>query len=175
MISEAAQRRQDAYDNAVAALHRVNPKAVPVARPSDAFAIPLVAQQARDASPPALPAPSPEHMLIGRVNAMQNACASLFADAKRKGIRVEWPAIKDDLGLRLQTLNAFHDQLEKKIEYHNNTTPERRAIDTLNNKVARLENRVDAMTTAMTSLADLIPLLMKQAEAVTPRRGKKGP
>lgn len=173
MNSEAAQARQTAYDRTVAALRAVNPEAVPIAKLVEPFAIERVAQQVRDTEPPKLPPLSPEHMLVGRVSAMQNSCASLVADAKRKHIPVEWPAIKegDDLGLRLQTLNAFHDQLESKIAYYNNTSPERRAIDNLGHRVIRLEKQIAAMAQAMASLAELVPLLMEQAK---PRRGKKG-
>lgn len=174
MNSEAAQNRQTAYDRTVAALRAVNPEAVPIAKLVEPFAIERVAQQVRDTEPPKLPPLSPEHMLVGRVSAMQNSCASLVADAKRKHIPVEWPAIKegDDLGLRLQTLNEFHDKLESKIAYYNSTTQEQRAIDVLGNKVIRLEKKIAAMAQAMASVAELVPLLMEHA--AKPRRGKKG-
>ena len=174
MNSEAAQNRQDAYDRTVAALRAVNPKIAPIAKLGEPYAIERVSQQVRDTSPPAPAAQSPERMLISRVSAMQNSCASLVADAKRKGIPVEWPPTKegDDLGYRLQTLNAFHDQLESKIAYYNRTTQEQRAIDVLGRKIIHIEKKIAAMAQAMASLAELVPLLMEQA--AKPRRGEKG-
>ena len=166
MTSEAADRRQAAYDNCVATLHRLDPKAVPVARPDEAFAIPRVAEQARQATNPAPPAPSPERMLIGRVSAMQDAVANLVAKAKRMGIPAELPSDKGDLGERLQILVALFDSLEKKIAYHDGTTKEQRAIDTLVKQVQRLEKRVDAIATAMAAIKDLLPHLMSGKKKV---------
>ena len=124
--------RQAAYDNSVAALRRINPKAVPIAKADEPFAIARVSEQVRQTVAPAERAPSPEVMLYSRVNNMQGACAKLVAEAKRKGIPAELPPTDEsDQGARLQMLNAFHDRLEKKIDYYNRTTQEQRAIDQL--------------------------------------------
>jgi hypothetical protein len=166
MTSEAAQKRQDAYDNAVAALHRVNPNAVPIAKLTDVSPIARVSQQVRDTSPPAATAASPEAMLSGRVSNMQNACATLVAEAKRKGIAIDWPAATKEgveLGTRLQALNAFHDAVERRITYFKTTTQEQRAIDNLGERVVRNEKRLDAIATAIAALSDLLPLLMGKA------------
>jgi hypothetical protein len=160
-MSEAADRRLAAYDGCISALHRLDPKAVPVARPDEAFAIPRVAEQARQATNPAPPAPSPERMLHSRVSAMQDAVATLVAKAKRKGIPAELPSDKGDLGARLQMLNALFDSLEKKIAYHEGTTQEQQAIDELGTRIQRLEKRADAIATAMAAIKELLPHLMK--------------
>jgi hypothetical protein len=169
LSSETAAQCQAAYDRAVEALHRVTPKIAPVAKPTDAFAIPLVSQQAREAVAPD-PAPaSPERMLSSRVNNMWNAVADLVAKAKRKGIKVEFPPIKqsDDLGYQLQVLNEAHDRIEKSIEYFANTTPEQRMIETLRQRVIKSEERskrtdarMDAIASAMSAVSDLLPHLM---------------
>jgi hypothetical protein len=162
--SESAAQRQKAYDDAVAALHRVAPKIAPVAKPDEAFAIPRVAQQAREAVAPPPPPASPERMLHGRVSNMWNAVAELVAQAKRKGIEVEFPTIKqsDDLGYQLQVLNEAHDRLEKQIEYFDSTTKEQRAIDQLRRQGQRIEKRLDAMAAALTSFSELLSHLMSK-------------
>jgi hypothetical protein len=167
--SETAAQRQAAYDRAVEALHRVTPKIAPVAKPTDAFAIPLVSQQAREAVAPD-PAPaSPERMLGSRVNDMWNAVVELVAKAKRKGIKVEFPPIKqsDDLGYQLQMLNTAHAEIEQQLEYYGRTTPAERMIETLRQHVNKLEAhskrtdaRLDAMARALASISELLPHLL---------------
>jgi hypothetical protein len=157
MISNAAQARQDAYDQAVEALHRVDPNAVPVAKPGDVYAIARVSDQVRNTTPPADREPTPEHMLITRAINMQGAVAKLIAEAKRNGVPVSTPPdTSGDPGGRLQALNDYHYQLEKKVTYYSQTTPEQRAIDELRADVARLKK-------AMVALNDLLPLLMAKS------------
>jgi hypothetical protein len=140
MISQAEQVRRDVYDQVVEDLHRIDPNAVPVAKLSDPYAIPRVSNQVRNTSPPADRTPSPEHMLVSRVSNMQEAVSKLVAEAKRKGISVGLPTDETgDLGARLQMLNNFHFNLERKLEYFERTTPEQRAIDELRSAVARLQ------------------------------------
>jgi hypothetical protein len=173
MISEAAQKRQDAYDSVVAALHRVNPKAVPIARPGDVFAIPLVAQQVRETAPPAEPKPSPERMLHSRVSNMEGAVSELVARAKRKGIQTEVPVIKEtDLGARLQKFIAFHDDLERTVAYFDATTKEQRAIDSLGHRVIKLEKRMEELeprmediAAALAKVAKLLPLFVMKDDS----------
>jgi hypothetical protein len=164
--SEAAEVRQRVYDQAVEALHRVNPKAVPVASPDDPCAIPRVVEQARRTAPPQDAAPSPECMLHSRVRNMQGAVAELVAKAKRKGIAAELPAADEggDLGARLQMFNAAHDKLERQIAYFDTTTKEQRAIDGLCIRIERLGKRVDTIAAALAALQSLLPLLMKADE-----------
>jgi hypothetical protein len=168
-ISDAAAARQLAYDRVVGELQKIDPKAIPIAKPDEAFAIGRVAQQAREAVPPAEPKASPERMLSSRVNNMWNAVAELVAKAKRTGIKVEFPPIKqsDDLGYQLQVLNEAHNRIEKSIEYFANTTPEQRMIETLRQRVKKLEERnkradarIDAMASALSAVSDLLPHLL---------------
>jgi hypothetical protein len=159
--SETAAQRQAAYDKALKKLHDVIPGAVPVARLDEAFAIPRVAEQARQAVPPEPLPPSSEVRLLSRVSAMQGSVSELVARAKRLGIKCELPKLKDpDPLAQLQALNDFHDKLERKIEYFNSTTKEQRAIDELRQQVWRIERRLDAMAVALKSFGDLVALLM---------------
>jgi hypothetical protein len=160
--SEAGAARRAAYQSAVDALHRVNPKAVPVAALDEVCSIPRVVEQARQAVAPPESAPSPEAMLHGRCNNMQNAVAHLVAKAKAKGIPAELPPADDDgdRGARLQMLNAMHDRLEKKIQYFDSTTKEQRAIDAMGMQINRVEKRVDAIAAALGALNKLLPLLL---------------
>ena len=164
MNSDAAAARSAAYENAVAALRKINPKAVPVAKIEDAFSIPRVAEQARQAVAPPSRAASPEAMLHSRISNMENAVSVLVAEAKRKGIKAQLPPANGDgdLGARLQMLNAMHDKLEKDINYFNNTTREQRAIDSLGFRVQRIEKRIDAIATAMAMLNELLPHLISR-------------
>jgi hypothetical protein len=146
----------------VAALHRVNSKAVPVAQPGDVGAIARVSQQVRETEPPKEAPPSPERMLHSRASNMQGAVAELVAKAKRKGINTELPVIAEtDLGARLQKLNAFHDQLERTVAYFDSTSKEQRAIDSIGNRVVKLEKRSDTVEEALRALAKLMPSLFK--------------
>jgi hypothetical protein len=139
MISKAEQVRRDCYNEAVAALHRADPNAVPVAKLDDPYAIPLVSNQVRNTPAPADPASSPEHMLMTRCINMQDACSKLAAEARRNGVPVSpAPDMPADLGRRLQMLNDYHFQLEKKVTYYAQTTREQRAIDRLMLEVAQL-------------------------------------
>jgi hypothetical protein len=171
--STTAAERQAAYDRAVEALHRVTPKIAPVAKPTDAFAIPLVSQQAREAVAPD-PAPaSPERMLGSRVNDMWNAVVQLVAKAKRKGIKVEFPAIKqsDDLGYQLQVLNTAHAEIEQQLDYFASTTQEQRAIDELRRQVQQLQKRMAAMAAAMAAITELLPHLLPAPDKKAKRDG----
>lgn len=156
-ISTAEQVRRDAYDHAVAALHRADPNAVPVVDFSEAFAISRVNNQARNTAAPDDRKPSPEHMLISRTSNMQQAVAELIAEAKRKGVPVSAPPdTTGDVGARLQALNDYHYLLEKKISYFDQTSVEQRAIDEIRADVSRLQK-------AMVALNKLLPLLIAKA------------
>jgi hypothetical protein len=164
--SEAAARRRDAYDRSLAAIHLINPNAVPIAAPHEPYAIERLADQARHTVAPPGRKPSPEGMLHSRVSNMQNAVANLVAEARGKGIAAELPPndLGGDLGARLQELNALHDKLEKQIAYFNGTTQEQRAIDDLRADIKRIRKRLDGTATALAALGELLPLLMKKAE-----------
>jgi hypothetical protein len=139
--STAEQVRRDVYDQAVAALHRADPNAVPVAQFGDPYAIPMVSNQARNTAAPADPASSPEGMLFERVHNMQGAISKLVAEAKRNAVPVSTPPkiSGDDLRGTLRALNDYHDRLEKKVTYYSQTTREQRAIDQLMSEVAQLQ------------------------------------
>lgn len=160
-----AQVRRDAYDRAVEALLLVNPKAVPIAKLEDACSIARVSNQVRETAPPKPADPHPEAMLISRVSNMANACSQLVARAKRLGIAVELRIAdrNEDPGKQLQTLISFHDQLEKQVAYWQATTKEQRAIDDLQVRLRRTEKQLGAMATAMASLSDLLPHLLRKA------------
>jgi hypothetical protein len=161
MTSEAMEARQAAYDRAVEALHRVNPKLKPVAEPDEVFAIPRVSEQARRAVEPKPLPPSSEARLYARASAMQNSVAELVARAKRLGIKAELPKIEGNDPLeQLQRLNAAHDRIEKQLEYVASTTKEQRRIDELWRWNQRLEKRVDALASAMSAIAELLPHLL---------------
>lgn len=161
MTSEASQKRQEAYDRCVRALGLINPNAVPVAGLGEVCAIPLVAEQARQAVAP-VRAGSPEHMLHSRVSNMQGAVATLVAEAKRKGIPAELPpSTEGDLGARLQMLVSMHEALESKIAYFNTTTKEQRAIDALKTDVRHINKQLTAIGVSMAALRELLPLLMQ--------------
>jgi hypothetical protein len=172
--SETAAQRQAAYDAAVKKLHDINPKLAPVAKIEDAFSIPRVAQQAREAVAPEPLPPSSEIRLLSRASAMQNSCADLVGRAKRLGIKTELPKVSDaDPLATLQLLNKFHDDLEKQIEYFQTYSQEQRAIDTLWKQAARdakrldaIEKRLAAMSAALGSISELLPHLL-------PAPGKK--
>jgi hypothetical protein len=140
MISKAEQVRRDCYNEAVAALHRADPNAVPIAKFGDPYAIPLVSNQARNTAAPPDPMSSPENMLIERISNMQQAISKLAGEAKRNGVPVTpSPNISgEDLRGTLRALNDFHDQLEKRVTYYSQTTREQRAIDELKFEVAGL-------------------------------------
>jgi hypothetical protein len=157
MISKAEQVRRDCYNQAVEALHRVDPSAVPIAKFNDPYAIPRVSNQARHTAAPPDPALSPENMLMTRVVNMQQACSTLATGARRNGVPIDpTPDMPADLGRRLQMLNDYHYQLEKKVTYYSQTTREQRAIDELRADVGRMKK-------AMVALGELLPLLMAKA------------
>jgi hypothetical protein len=119
VISKAEQVRRDVYDQTVAALHRINPHAVPVAAFGEPYAIPRVSNQVRNASPPGPREPSPEGMMITRVSNMQQAVSKLVDEARRDHVPIPAaPEMVDDLGRRLQMLNDYHFQIERKLTYY---------------------------------------------------------
>jgi hypothetical protein len=165
MISKAAAARQLAYDRAVAELHKIDPKAIPIAKPNEVYAIARVAQQVRDTASPEPLAPSSEARLLSRANAMQGSCAALANTARGLGIKVSLPKIETtDPLAALQTLNAFYDWLEKRVEYYRSTTPQDRKIDELASRVGLLEKRMDAMANAMAAINQLLPHLMPKGD-----------
>lgn len=160
-ISEAAAARRLAYDRVVGELQKIDPKAIPITKPTDVYAIERVAEQARQAVPPEPLPESSEVRLLSRCSAMQGSCAELVGAARRLGIKVELPKISDtDPFAQLQALNEFHDLLEKQITYVNETTKEQRAIDQLRRQVHKLEARMGALGSALSSLNELLPHLM---------------
>jgi hypothetical protein len=165
VISEAAAARQLAYDRVVAELQKIDPKAIPVAKPDEAFAIGRVAQQARDAVEPAPLSPSSEVRLLSRVNAMQQGVSQLVNTARGLGIKVGLPKLEGaDPLAHLQFLNEFHDKLERTVEYYRSTSKEQRRIDELWRWNQRLEKRVDALASAMSAIADLMPHLITKPQ-----------
>jgi hypothetical protein len=166
VISEAAAARQLAYDRVKAELQKIDPKAIPVAKPTDAFAIGRVAQQVRDTVEPAPLPPSSEVRLLSRVSAMQGSCAELVNTARGLGIKVGLPNVVSgtDPLTALQQLNKFHQDLERTVEYHRSTTKEQRRIDDLWRWNQRLEKRVDALASAMSAIADLMPHLITKPQ-----------
>lgn len=171
--SEAAEARRVAYDRAVKAIRRVDPKAAPVAGIADVCGIPRVVEQARRTVAPPDLAPSSEQTLRARVSRMQNDVAHLVAKARRAGVPAELPVFgegEDDPLQQLQKLNGLHDALEKRIRYFDTTTQEQRAIDDLRAHSDRLDKRLDAIAAALTSLSGLLPLLMpaKASEDLVP-------
>lgn len=159
MTSKAEQVRRDAYDATVAALHRIDPTAVPISKYGEPYAIPRVSDQARHAAAPPEQPPSPDSVLIARISNMEGEIAHLTVTAKRLRVPLEpFPVIsKDDLQGGLRALNNYHYVLEKKVNYYRETTLEQRAIDEIRGDVARLQK-------AMVALNKLLPLLMGRAE-----------
>lgn len=158
MISKAEQVRRDCYNEAVAALHRADPNAVPVAKFGDPCAIPMVSNQARNTEAPADPASSPEGMLFERISNMQQAISQLVVKAKRNAVPLSTPpkVSGGDLRGTLRALNDYHDRLEKKVTYYSQSTREQRAIDDLMSQVAQLRK-------AFLALDDLLKVLIAKS------------
>jgi hypothetical protein len=167
VISEAEEARQQAHARLVGELQKImGPTAVPVTQYGDPYATERLAQQVRDAVPPAPLPPSSEVRLLSRVNAMQQSVSQLVNTARGLGIKVGLPNVVSgtDPLAALQQLNKFHEDLERTVEYHRSTTKEQRRIDDLWRWNQRLEKRVDALASAMSAIADLMPHLITKPQ-----------
>lgn len=142
IISKAEQARRDCYNQAVDALHRADPSAVPIAKFGEPYAIPRVSNQARHTAAPPDPISSPENMVFERISNMQQAISTLVVEARRKGVPVSAaPTISaEDARGTLRSLNDYHARLEKTVTYYSETTKEQRAIDQLGSQVSQLRN-----------------------------------